>query len=136
MLIENVNANLLDMVAMMEKAKCIPTQLNKAHSTIRKLRLQVKELEDRNNQLSLSILDDQSKIDLIKRQLHIESQEVLLLKQKNQGQKTDRCDLLELMEQLRQINGELEIKNDGLLMVIQKLKSTKTATSSVCNAAI
>jgi hypothetical protein len=108
MLLENINSNMEDMIKMVSTIQSLSSKYALIENQNKSLRSQVRTVRQRNDQLSLSILQDQSKIS--KLTLDLETA------------KNDIKGYLEMIEDLRSMKSNLEEKNDEMVQVIEQLK--------------
>lgn len=115
MLLENINANIEDMVQMSLQLQATIAKSNQVESQNRKLRAQVHELRERNEQMSLNILKDQAKITNLGTDL--------------ETAKKDIEEYLKIIKDLREMNKNLEEKNDEMVVVIKQLRKQSPINS-------
>lgn len=108
MLLENINSNMEDMIKMASGIQSLTLKQAQTESQNRTLRLQVHQLRERNEQLSLSILKDQKKISKVTLEL--------------ETAKKDITEYLKMIDELRQMRSSLEEKSDEMVEVIRDLR--------------
>ena len=114
MLLENINSNLEDMLKMTSNLQSLTIKNAQTESQNRALKMQVRQLRERNDQMSLSILQDQSKISGLNLQF--------------ETAKKDIEGYLKIIEELREMKKNLEEKNDEMVEVINKLREERKDT--------
>lgn len=109
MLLENINSNLEDMIQMTSGLQARAQKQAQTEAQNRTLRAQVRQLSERNEQLSLSILKDQKKLSTLGSEL--------------ESAKKDITEYLKMIEDLRSMKRSLEEKSDEMVEVIRRLRS-------------
>ena len=112
MLLENINSNIEDMIKMASNIQTLSLRCAQTEAQNRNLRNQVRQLRERNDQMSLSILQDQAKISKMSDEL--------------ESSKKDVKEYLQMVEDLRQMNKSLEEKNDEMVKVIKELREANS----------